>query len=108
MNKDDVNIKNTQTWRKMNDDGRSSHWRDVFVSVFGGKFFKESKKWLWKNEEKKKKRIIIARKSNGEETEITNLSKYCKENNLDDGAVYRVLTGERKHHKYIKFRIKGE
>ena len=108
MNKEEVNIKNTPTYKKMNDDGSSSSWRKRFVSIFGGEFIKEARKWMWKDKEKKEKRVIIATKSNGEETEIVNLSKYCKENNLDDGAVYRVLTGERKHHKYIKFRIKGE
>jgi len=41
-------------------------------------------------------------KPNGKMEIIKNLSKYCKENNLDSGLMCRVSKGERNHHKNYK------
>jgi hypothetical protein len=38
-------------------------------------------------------------KPNGEELEIKNLQKYCKENNLNTSKMCSVASGLRKHHK---------
>ena len=38
-------------------------------------------------------------KPNGEELEIKNLQKYCKENNLNNSKMCSVASGLRKHHK---------
>ena len=116
MKKDDVNKKNTVTWCRVNDDGRSGYWRKIFIENFRGEFNKSSKFWEWKElklepepepEIKPKKKRWIVTQPDGTENEITNLSKYCKEHSLDDGAIYRVLNGKRNHHKGYKIR-KGD
>ena len=113
MKKDDVNKKNTATWCRMNDDGRASGWRKKFIEKFGGEFVERIKVWEWREptpEPKPEPKIIkrwIVTQPDGTEDEITNLSKYCKEHELDDGAIYRVLNGKRNHHKGYTIR-KGD
>ena len=113
MKKEDVNKKNTATWTKINDNSKSKKWKGVFIEEFGGEFVKISRtSWEWREPEPKPepkpetKRWIITQ-PDGTENEITNLSKYCKEHKLDDGAIYRVLNGKRSHHKGYTIR-KGD
>jgi hypothetical protein len=45
----------------------------------------------------------ILTKENGEKVEVTNLAKYCRENNLSNSHLCNVAKGNRKSHKgYIK------
>ena len=114
MKKDDVNKRHTRTWTRINDDSKSPKWRRVFTEKFGGEFVKRIKVWEWKEdlpepkpEPKPDTKRWIITQPDGTEDEITNLSKYCKEHELDDGAIYRVLNGKRNHHKGYTIR-KGD
>jgi len=118
MNKEDANKKHSRTWTRLNDDSKSKIYRKKFVESFGGEFIQLSR-WEWKwsepkpepeptpEPEPKSKRTIVMVRPDGEEDEITNLSKYCRDHGLDDAAVYRVLKGDRNHHKGYKAR-KGD
>jgi len=44
----------------------------------------------------------------GEIITITNLKKFCRENNLSQGNMCAVLRGERQHHKNYKVRHYGD
>tara|TARA_Y100000310_G_scaffold333970_1_gene412648 strand:+ start:680 stop:1015 length:336 start_codon:yes stop_codon:yes gene_type:complete len=111
MKKEDVNIRNTRTWSKINDDGKAKLWRSRFIEEFGGEFTRNGRLWEWQEliepAEPPKKKGWIVTTPKGRKYEIYNLSKYCRERNLDDGAMYRVLNGERKHHKGYKIK-KGD
>ena len=120
MKKDDVNKKHTSTWTKINDDSKSKKWRRIFMNQWGGEFIKISRNlWEWKEvlpepEPEPEIKVIkpavkswVVTRPNGKEDQINNLSKYCREHKLDDGAIYRVLNGQRNHHKGYKIR-KGD
>ena len=115
MKKEDVNKKHTRTWTRINDDSKSPKWRRVFTEKFGGEFVKNIAVWEWKEDLpepepeiklKPKVKAWVVTRPNGKLDEITNLSKYCKEHKLDDGAIYRVLNGQRNHHKGYKIQKK--
>lgn len=42
----------------------------------------------------------------GEEIEVFNLHKFCRDNGLNSGKMYLVVTGYRKRHKGYKARHK--
>ena len=115
MKKEDVNKQYSRTWIRINDNSKSEKWRRVFKEQFGGEFVKRIKVWEWIEDSpepeikviKPKEKSWVVTRPNGKEDEITNLSKYCKEHKLDDGAIYRVLNGKRNHHKGYKIR-KGD
>ena len=111
MKKEDINKKNSATWCRVNEDGNATGWRKRFTELFGGEFVKNIAVWEWKEdlpepEPEPEVKVIkpavkswVVPKPNGKKDVITNLSKYCKEHKLDDSAIYRVLNGERNHHK---------
>ena len=47
---------------------------------------------------------IIAIDPDNNEYVVINISKFCKENNLNKGNVYKCLNKQRKHHKNWKFK----
>jgi len=113
MKKEDVNKKNSSTWTKINDNSKSKHYKRLFIEEYGGEFVQMSRHHcVWEESPKTpepKPVVKIIKKwtitqPNGKKDVITNLSKYCKEHKLDDGAIYRVLNGERNHHKGYRIR----
>ena len=64
---------------------------------------KFTKKKIPKNYSATKEWIII--KPDGTEIEIKNLSKWAKENGLNDNCLRSVAYGTRKHHKNYKCRL---
>jgi len=99
-----VNIKNTREWVRCNEDSRSHHWRNIYIRENDGEFIRKGRYWLWqektkKNPSKKKKQLYIIRTPDGEEIISNNLSEFCKERDLDNRAMYRVIMGTRSHHK---------
>ena len=136
LKKETVNKKYSRTWTKINDDGRSDYWRDKFLSIHGGEFIKNGREWVWEDtakepvkeelelvkeelelvkeelepvKEESPKTIYIITKPDGEEEEIDYaIHRYCKANGLDDGNMYKVLSGKRKTHKGYKIRLKIE
>lgn len=116
MKKEDVNKKNSSTWTKINDNSKSKHYKRLFIEEYGGEFVQMSRlHCVWEESSKTpepeikikpKIKAWVVTRPNGKLDEITNLSKYCKEHKLDDGAIYRVLNGQRNHHKGYKIQKK--
>jgi hypothetical protein len=129
--KEHVNRKNTRIWVRMNEDSRSSYFRDKFVKEHGGQFVKDGRYWKWieldfeqmikehfeqlmKNFEmpapvvtKERGKAYVFKKNN-EEVHIQNLLEYCMDNNLMRSAMYDLMNGKRKSYKGYKFLRKEE
>jgi len=61
---------------------------------------------LEKKSEFKQKSLYIIMDPEGNETEIENFSKFCRDHNLNKSAMYEVARGKRKHHKKYTCRKK--
>ena len=78
----------------------------------GKKFTEEHKQKISQSLTGKKNKLISEIKSGewiittpeGNELTIINLKKFCQENNLDRGHMFRVASGSRTHHKGYKCR----
>jgi hypothetical protein len=106
MNKDLVNKKNTREWIKCNDDAKSFIWRDSFVEEHGGQFIQEGRNWRWEEQKiiadnriKQERKEFIFINSDGVEFLTDNFTKFCRKNDLNKSAMYKVMSGERTHHK---------
>ncbi len=71
--------------------------------IYGKKHSKES---IEKMANIKCKRNYIITTPTGDEIITNNLKQFCRENNLDDGHMYKVLRGKRKHHKKYTVKFK--
>jgi|TARA_Y100000310_G_C20582500_1_gene763719 hypothetical protein len=99
MNKDHINIKNTRIWVKCNEDAKAHLWRDKFISEHGGEFVKNGQTWKWQNIHKVEKSKYELTDADGNITIVENLAKFCRENELNKGAIHKVIKGDRKQHK---------
>ena len=121
MNKDLVNKRNTREWVKMNDNSKSHLNRDRFIKEHGGAFEREGKEWVWYEhsvlagpkvevptivpEPVTDTRLRQARKEfvfinkDGIEFLTDNFTKFCRKNDLNKSAMYKVMNGDRNHHK---------
>lgn len=99
MNKDLINRKNTREWIKCNDDARSHINREAFISEHGGEFVKNGRFWEWRTIHIEEKLKYELKDVDGNITIVENLSKFCRENELNKGAIHKVINGERTHHK---------
>ena len=98
----EVNQKHSYTWTKINDDGMSKHWKEQFLAEFGGKFVPEGRYLLWKRETENvepRKSKIFAINPSGNEIEVENFAKYCRDNDLSKSAMYETMSGKRSQHK---------
>lgn len=59
-----------------------------------------------KNAVANQKSLYIITDPEGNETEIENFSKFCRDHKLNKSAMYEVARGKRKHHKKYKCRKK--
>lgn len=108
--KQDANLLNTRTWIKLNEDSRSTNNRRIFLDTYGGSFEKSRKGYVWKEvvqntepvEKVKSGPIVIF--PNGEEQEVTNMTRFCREHDLNKSALYAILRGDRKKHKGFSIR----
>ena len=106
MDKDTVNRRNSRTWIKMNEDSRSNIHREKFVAEHGGEFIKNGRFWVWQtihssedNEVMDRKSLYEFKDSEGKTYLVDNLMKFCREHDLNKSAIYKVMGGERNHHK---------
>ena len=99
MNKDLINRKNTREWIKCNDDARSHINRESFISEHGGEFVKSGRFWEWRSIHIDEKTKYEFEDADGKITIVENLSKFCRDNDLNKGAIHKVIKGERSHHK---------
>jgi hypothetical protein len=103
MNKDMINTRNTREWVKCNDDSKSHLYRDKFVAEHGGEFVKNGTSWEWKfihndvNEDLKP--LYEFKDTDGVTYLVDNLMKFCRQHDLNKSAIYKVMNGERSHHK---------
>ena len=119
MNKNHINKKNTRDWVYCNEDSRAEYHRNVFINEHGGEFTHKWDKfggeWTWSEkktsevpEEVKEKKRYILTDLKGNEYITENLSKFCRDNDLNKSAIFKVLSGERSHHKGYRVRKEGE
>jgi hypothetical protein len=109
MNKRNINIRNTREWVKCNEDSRSFSWRKSVIKKHGGEFVRKGRYWNWQDTIKEEKNVVanqkplyIITKPDGGQITIDNLSKFCRENNLNKSTMYLVMNGKRNHHKHFK------
>jgi hypothetical protein len=111
MNKQLINQRNTREWVRCNEDSHAAQWRKTFIEQNGGEFINKGRYWQWKEitevkEEKinsaTQKQLYIITKPDGGQVTIDNLSKFCRENNLNKSTMYLVMNGKRNHHKHFK------
>jgi len=109
MNKNLVNRRNTREWVKCNEDTRAPHNRQQFIDEHGGQFSVQGNQWLWeeKPESSEVKRYILT-DSEGTEYITENLAKFCRDNELNRAAMFKVLKGDRSHHKGFTIKREGE
>jgi|TARA_R110000824_G_scaffold358829_2_gene546357 hypothetical protein len=109
MNKELVNRRNTREWIKCNDDTRAHYNREQFIGMHGGEFTQHGRNWLWseKPESNEAKRYILT-DSEGTEYIAENLAKFCRDNDLNRAAMFKVLKGDRSHHKGYTIKREGE
>ena len=105
-----VNLVNSPTWVKMNEDAQCISCRDAFLDINGGNFRKNrngSHTWepgiveestVQTNSNEYLGKYIIETSNNTLEY-TNNFAKYCREHNLNKAAMYSTLRGDRKHHK---------
>lgn len=130
--KEQVNRRNTRVWVKMNEDAKSSYFRNQFIQNHGGKFVKEGRYWKWieldfeklliEDFEKKvqefkapepvikveRGKSYVFQDREGKEVHIKNLLDFCMENKFVRGAMYDLMSGKRKTYKGYKFLRKEE
>ena len=106
MNKDMINRRNTRTWILCNDNSKSNIHRDKFLAEHGGEFVKNGRFWVWQTihssvtDEVNERTAMYEFKDNeGKTYLVDNLMKFCRENDLNKSAIYKVMGGERTHHK---------
>ena len=102
MDKNKVNIRNTREWVKMNEDSKSHLYRDKFVAEHGGEFVKNGRVWEWQiihNSDEDNKPLYEFKDKDGVTYLVDNLMKFCRQNDLNKSAIYKVMNGERSHHK---------
>ena len=101
-----INCRNTRDWIKCNDDSKAHIWRDSFVKEHGGQFTQEGRNWKWEETKiiedsriKQERKEFIFINSDGVEFLTDNFTKFCRNNDLNKSAMYKVMSGERTHHK---------
>ena len=108
MNKDMVNRRNTKEWIKCNDNSKSHIHRQNFIEEHGGEFVKSGRFYEWKSihniesndvEVNEKKPLYEFKDKDGVTYLAGNLMKFCRDNDLNKSAIYKVMNGERSHHK---------
>ena len=111
MNKTYINTRNTREWVRCNEDTYASRWREKFIEQNGGEFVPNGRYWQWhekatikeeKNDVANQKPLYIITKPDGGQVTIDNLSKFCRENQLNKSTMYLVMNGKRNHHKHFK------
>jgi hypothetical protein len=105
VNKNLINKNNSREWVKCNDDAKAARNRENFINEHGGVFIRNGRYWRWKEEiikkdgnDNSKKEYIFINKD-GIEFIVNNFSKFCRQNDLNKGAMFKVLSGARGHHK---------
>ena len=104
MNKDLINRRNTKTWVLCNDNSKSNIYRDKFLGEHGGEFITKGRYWEWRcidtiEDEIEKTQQYLFIDKQGIKFIVENVSKFCRDNELNKSAIYKVMSGERKHHK---------
>ena len=108
MNKDSINKRNSRDWIKCNDDAKSHIHREKFIKGHGGEFVKSGRFWTWQNihsneelhdETEKEITKYELQDKEGNTYIVDNLAKFCRQNELNKSAIYKVINGERSHHK---------
>lgn len=103
MNKDMINRQNTKTWVLCNDNSKSQLYRNKFLEEHGGEFTKKGRYWEWQTihttSNEHLKPLYEFKDKVGVTYLVDNLMKFCRQNELNKSAIYKVMNGERLHHK---------
>ena len=105
--KNHVNLGNTPTWVKLNEDARKQVNREQFLRTFGGSFkicniAGTHVRWVEEEDYSNVTDKYVVKNINGEVELVEVFSKFCRENNLNKAAMYGTLNGTRKQHKGYK------
>lgn len=118
MNLDNVNRRNTREWALFNDNSKQAHNRKLFTEKHGGTFFRINNVWNWYpgpkktmsfTHTKKKRTIYIFTDKDGIKYITDNFTGFCRDRNINESAMYDVISGKRKRFKgFTVERIKPE
>lgn len=114
--KNEINRKGSASWLLCNDNSRSEYFRGKFVSENGGKFTRSGRYWEWTEqivdsiivdsisaESKPLVKTWIFEDMTGTKHSTTNLTEFCKTNNLSRAKIYELINKTRNSHKGYKF-----
>ena len=73
--------------------------RECPKNQFLREFVKNGRVWEWRNIHIDEKTKYEFEDADGKITIVENLSKFCRDNDLNKGAIHKVIKGERSHHK---------
>lgn len=108
MDKNMINKRNSKTWVRCNDNSKAHIYRDKFIQEHGGEFIKNGRFYEWKSihstesndvEVNEQKPLYEFKNKDGVTYLADNLMKFCRDHDLNKSAIYKVMNGERKHHK---------
>ena len=102
--KNHVNLKNTPTWVRVNEDARKDIYRKQFLDENGGEFKNVGLyvEWVEKEDYSSYSDRYVVKTPDNQLEIIEVFSKFCKENGLNKAAMYGTLKGTRNHHKGYK------
>ena len=96
-----INRRNTRDWIKCNEDSKSGYWRDKFLEEHGGQFIQEGRNWKWEETKivedsriKQERKEFVFINSDGVEFLTDNFTKFCRKNDLNKSAMYKVMSGD--------------
>ena len=115
--KNDINRKGSQTWLNCNDNSRSNVYRNLFIKENGGNFKRVGAYWEWTDSTKvdsinddsiqqsdtPKEKTWVFEDATGERHTTTNLTEFCKINDLSRAKIYELINKTRNSHKGYKF-----
>ena len=102
--KNHVNVVNTPTWVKLNEDARKKIYRNQFIKENGGEFKNVGLyvQWIEKEDYSSHPDRYVVKTPDNDLEIIEVFSKFCREKNLNKAAMYGTLKGTRNHHKGYK------
>jgi hypothetical protein len=94
-----VNRKNSPLWLRMNDNSKSSLFREKFIKDNGGFFEKQGKYWKWVSQTRVNNGYWLAKVETGEKVFFENMTQFGKENGLSPVKICELMNGKRKTYK---------
>ena len=77
---DEVNRRGSKLWTKMNDNSKSSRFREAFVNENGGFFKQDGRYWSWVSQVEVNNGYWLKRADTGEKTFFSSMKEFGEKN----------------------------